>query len=39
METVISLLHTVPRDEVVPSSDGLTAGRLLEMAQVSLESQ
>ena len=39
METIINLLHTVPRDEVVPSSDGLTAGRLLEMAQVSLESQ
>ena len=39
METVINLLHTVPRDDVVPSSDGLTAGRLLEMAQVSLESQ
>jgi hypothetical protein len=32
-------LHTVPRDEVVPSSDGLMAGRLLEMAQVSLEVQ
>jgi chemotaxis protein methyltransferase CheR len=39
METVINLLHTAPRDDVVPSSDGLTAGRLLEMARASLESR
>jgi len=39
METVINLLHTVPRDAVVPSSDGLTVGRLLEMAHMSLEAQ
>jgi chemotaxis protein methyltransferase CheR len=38
METVIRLLRTVPLDEVVPNSDGLTAGRLLEMARLPLES-
>jgi hypothetical protein len=38
METVICLLRTVSLDEVVPNSDGLTAGRLLEMARASLES-
>lgn len=37
METVVSLLSSVPRDETVTGSDGLTAGRLLETAQAYLE--
>lgn len=37
METVVSLLHSVPRDEAVAGSDGLTAGRLLETARAYLE--
>ena len=37
METVVSLLSPLPRDEAVPGGDGLTAGRLLETAQMYLE--
>jgi len=37
METVVSLLSSVPRDEAVAGSDGLTAGRLLETARAYLE--
>jgi chemotaxis protein methyltransferase CheR len=37
METVVRLLTSVPHDEPVPGSDGLTAGRLLEMARAYLE--
>jgi chemotaxis protein methyltransferase CheR len=36
METVLSLLHTIPRDEGILGADGLTAGRLVEMAQAYL---
>ena len=38
METVVSLLSSVPREEPVVGTDGLTAGRLLETAQAYLES-
>jgi chemotaxis protein methyltransferase CheR len=37
METVASLLSSLPRGEVVAGSDGLTAGRLLETARAYLE--
>lgn len=37
LETAMSLLSSVPRDEVLPGSDGLTAGRLLETARAYLE--
>jgi len=37
METVVSLLSPLPRDEAVAGSDGLTAGRLLETARAYLE--
>ncbi|MBI4270686.1 MAG: hypothetical protein HY615_10165 [Candidatus Rokubacteria bacterium] len=36
METVRALLERVPRDEPLPGSDGLTAGRLLETARAHL---
>lgn len=36
LETVVGLLSPVPRDEVVPGSDGLTAWRLLETARAYL---
>ena len=36
MEAVLGLLERVPRDEVLPGSDGLTAGRLLETARAHL---
>lgn len=39
METVVSLLSPVPRDEPVAGSDGLTAGRLLETARAYLEAR
>jgi len=39
METVVRLLSPIPRDEAVPGSDGLTAGRLLETARAYLESR
>jgi len=39
METVVGLLASVDRDEVLAGSDGLTAGRLLETAQGYLESR
>ncbi|MBI4573670.1 MAG: tetratricopeptide repeat protein [candidate division NC10 bacterium] len=37
METVVSLLRAGPGDEPVPGYDGLTAGRLLEMARAYLD--
>jgi chemotaxis protein methyltransferase CheR len=37
METVVSLLSSVPRDEAVAGGGGLTAGRLLETARAYLE--
>ncbi len=37
METVVALLTSAPRDEPVPGSGGLTAGRLLETARAYLE--
>ena len=37
METVVRLLSSLPCDEEVPGSDGLTAGRLLETARAYLE--
>lgn len=37
METVVSLLSSVPRDEAVSGSEGLTAGRLLDTARAYLE--
>ncbi|MDE2058111.1 MAG: tetratricopeptide repeat protein [candidate division NC10 bacterium] len=37
METVVSLLNSVPREEAVAGGDGLTAGRLLETARAYLE--
>jgi len=39
MGTVVKLLSSRPRDEVVPGGDGLTAGRLLETAQAYLGCQ
>jgi hypothetical protein len=39
METVVGLLTSVERDEVLAGSDGLTAGRLLETAQGYLDSR
>ena len=39
METVVHLLNSVPRDQPVPGSDGLTAGRLLETARAYLNSR
>lgn len=36
LETVVSLLSSVPSDESVPGGDGLTAGRLLETARMYL---
>jgi hypothetical protein len=39
METVVTLLCAVPHHEVVAGSDGLTAGRLLKLAQTYLEWQ
>jgi hypothetical protein len=38
METVVNLLGELPGDEMVAGSDGLTAGRLGEMAWAYLES-
>ena len=38
LETVVRLLSAVPRDETVPGSDGLTAGRLLATARAYLAS-
>jgi len=37
LETVVSLLSSVPPDESVPGGDGVTAGRLLETARMYLE--
>lgn len=37
METVVSLLSAVPRDEPVAGGGGVTAGRLLETARAYLE--
>jgi chemotaxis protein methyltransferase CheR len=37
IETVVALLDSRPRDELVPGGDGLTAGRLLETARAYLE--
>jgi len=37
METVVQLLRSAAPDEVVPGSDGLTAGRLLETARAYME--
>jgi chemotaxis protein methyltransferase CheR len=37
MKTVARLLSPLPRDQVVPGSGGLTAGRLVEAAQRHLE--
>ena len=37
MGTVVKLLSSRPRDEVVPGGDGLTAGRLVETARAYLE--
>lgn len=37
METAVGLLSSRPRDEVVPGTDGLRAGPLLEMARAYLE--
>ena len=37
METVVTLLDSVPRDEPLPGGCGLTAGRLLETARAYLE--
>jgi len=37
METAVGLLSSLPRDEVVPGTDGLSAGPLLEMARAYLE--
>jgi chemotaxis protein methyltransferase CheR len=37
METVVSLLSAVPRDEPVAGGGGLTSGRLLETARAYLE--
>lgn len=36
METVVELLNPSPRDETLPGTGGLTAGRLLETAQAYL---
>ena len=36
MATVVSLLSSVPSDQAVPGADGLTAGRLLEIASAHL---
>ena len=37
METAVGLLSARPRDEVVPGTDGLSAGPLLDMARAYLE--
>lgn len=37
LETVVSLLSRIPRDEALPGCDGLTAGRLLATARAHLE--
>lgn len=37
METVVRLLQSVPRDEVLAGSEGLTAGRFLDTARAYLE--
>jgi chemotaxis protein methyltransferase CheR len=37
LETVVSLLSRIPRDEALPGGDGLTAGRLLDAARAHLE--
>ncbi len=37
METAVGLLSSRPRDEVVPGTDGLSAGPLLDMARAYLE--
>jgi len=37
MEAAVGLLSSLPRDEVVPGTDGLSAGPLLEMARAYLE--
>lgn len=37
METAVGLLSARPRDEVVPGTDGLRAGPLLDMARAYLE--
>jgi chemotaxis protein methyltransferase CheR len=37
LATALRLLRSVPQDEAVPGGEGLTAGRLLEMARMCLE--
>jgi len=37
LETVVSLLSRIPRDEALSGCEGLTAGRLLETARAHLE--
>jgi chemotaxis protein methyltransferase CheR len=37
LTTAVRLLRSVPQDEAVPGGEGLTAGRLLEMARMCLE--
>jgi chemotaxis protein methyltransferase CheR len=37
LETVVSLVSRIPRDEALPGCDGLTAGRLLDTARAHLE--
>jgi len=39
LETALGLLEGVPRDEVLPGGDGLTAGRLLETTRAHLEAR
>jgi chemotaxis protein methyltransferase CheR len=39
METVVTLLYSVPRHAVVAGGDGITAGQLLETARMYLEWQ
>jgi chemotaxis protein methyltransferase CheR len=37
LETAVSLLSRIPREETLPGCDGLTAGRLLQAARAHLE--
>jgi chemotaxis protein methyltransferase CheR len=37
LTTAVRLLRSVPHDETVPGGEGLTAGRLLETAQMCLD--
>ena len=37
LETVVSLLSRIPRDQALPGCEGLTSGRLLETARAHLE--